>query len=78
MFEFMEGRDPDKIAYLQWSPFAESTTYFEPSDKDFILKASGFVKGEYIGFQFGGVQPAFSLSLKHNIQSFEPIYNHEK
>ena len=37
MFEFREGRNPDKVAYLQWSPFDEKTTYFEPSDKDFMI-----------------------------------------
>ncbi|MFZ5553282.1 MAG: VOC family protein [Bacteroidota bacterium] len=37
MFEFREGADSSKIAYLQWSPFNEKTKYFEPSDKPFMI-----------------------------------------
>ena len=36
MFEFIES-DSKKAAYLQWSPFEKSTTYFEPSPKDFMI-----------------------------------------
>lgn len=36
MFEFIEV-DSKKTAYLQWSPFGESTNYFEPSKKDFMI-----------------------------------------
>lgn len=37
MFEFREGADSSKIAYLQWSPFNEKTKYFEPSEKPFMI-----------------------------------------
>ena len=36
-FEFRNAEDPQKINYLQWSPFKEDTTYFEPSNKDFMI-----------------------------------------
>ena len=36
-FEWQEGTHPAKKETLQWSPFAESTTYFEPSTKDFMI-----------------------------------------
>lgn len=37
MFEFREAGKPDEKAYLQWSPFGEKSTYFEPSKKDFMI-----------------------------------------
>jgi len=29
--------EPDKNAYLQWSPLPNDTAYFEPSKKDFMI-----------------------------------------
>lgn len=37
MFEFRESDNPEKKAYLQWSPFSEKTKYFEPSQKEFMI-----------------------------------------
>lgn len=37
LFEFREGRDPEKKGYLQWSPFSEKTKYFLPSEKEFMV-----------------------------------------
>lgn len=37
MFEFREADNPEKKAYLQWSPFSEKTDYFQPSNKDFMI-----------------------------------------
>lgn len=37
MFEFRTAENPDKIAYLQWSPFSQNTKYFEPSQKQFMI-----------------------------------------
>ena len=34
-FEWYEGADSTKKAQTQWTPFAETTKYFEPSTKDF-------------------------------------------
>jgi predicted enzyme related to lactoylglutathione lyase len=37
LFEYREGADPGKIAYAQWGPFKNDTTYFEPSTKEFMI-----------------------------------------
>jgi predicted enzyme related to lactoylglutathione lyase len=37
LFEFRNANDKEKINYLQWSPFAENTKYFEPSKKEFMI-----------------------------------------
>lgn len=36
-FEFRNAHRPDEINYLQWSPFKDDTTYFEPSRKEFMI-----------------------------------------
>lgn len=36
-FESTNAHDADQINYLQWSPFKEDTTYFEPSKKEFMI-----------------------------------------
>jgi predicted enzyme related to lactoylglutathione lyase len=36
-FEWYEAADTTKKAQTQWSPFPETTTYFEPSTKDFMI-----------------------------------------
>lgn len=37
LFEYREGANPEKRAYLQWSPFAADTTYFQPSEREFMI-----------------------------------------
>lgn len=37
LFEFRKSDAPDEKAYLQWSPFAKETKYFEPSEKEFMI-----------------------------------------
>lgn len=37
LFEFRDSDDPEKKGYLQWGPFANDTTYFKPSEKDFMI-----------------------------------------
>jgi len=37
LFEFRLSDEPEKKAYLQWSPFSKETKYFEPSEKDFMI-----------------------------------------
>ncbi|MCF8366158.1 MAG: VOC family protein [Bacteroidales bacterium] len=37
LFEFRKSDKPAEKGYLQWSPFAEDTDYFDPSDKDFMI-----------------------------------------
>ncbi|HYH15939.1 MAG TPA: VOC family protein [Flavisolibacter sp.] len=36
-FEWRQSEDPAKKGSTQWSPFAETTKYFEPSTKDFMI-----------------------------------------
>ena len=37
VFEWRQGADSAKKGFTQWSPFAEKTTYFQPSTKDFMV-----------------------------------------
>lgn len=37
VFEWRQGADSTRKGFTQWSPFHEKTTYFEPSDKDFMI-----------------------------------------
>ncbi|MBL7932722.1 MAG: VOC family protein [Bacteroidia bacterium] len=36
-FEWYQEKDSKEKATTQWSPFSESTKYFEPSTKDFMI-----------------------------------------
>jgi len=36
-FEFRNTNRPDEINYLEWSPFNEKTSYFNPSVKEFMI-----------------------------------------
>jgi len=37
VFEWYEGFDSTKKAMTQWTPFSETTKYFDPSTKDFMI-----------------------------------------
>jgi predicted enzyme related to lactoylglutathione lyase len=37
VFEWYQGADSTKKGFTNWSPFKESTKYFEPSTKDFMI-----------------------------------------
>lgn len=37
MFEWYQGADSTKKGYTQWSPFKETTRYFDPSTKEFMI-----------------------------------------
>lgn len=37
VFEWRQGADSTKKGFTQWSPFGETTKYFEPSEKDFMI-----------------------------------------
>jgi predicted enzyme related to lactoylglutathione lyase len=37
VFEWRQADDSTKKGFTQWSPFKESTKYFEPSTKDFMI-----------------------------------------
>ncbi|MBC7555259.1 MAG: VOC family protein, partial [Taibaiella sp.] len=36
-FEWTQADDPTRKGTTQWSPFSETTKYFEPSTKDFMI-----------------------------------------
>ena len=36
-FEWREAEDPSKKGLTQWNTFTETTKYFEPSTKDFMI-----------------------------------------
>jgi predicted enzyme related to lactoylglutathione lyase len=37
VFEWRQGADSTKKGFTQWSPFKETTKYFDPSTKDFMI-----------------------------------------
>lgn len=37
VFEWHQGEDSTKKGFTNWSPFKETTKYFEPSSKDFMI-----------------------------------------
>jgi predicted enzyme related to lactoylglutathione lyase len=37
VFEWRQATDSTKKGFTQWSPFKESTHYFDPSEKDFMI-----------------------------------------
>ena len=37
VFEWRQATDSSKKGFSQWSPFKETTKYFEPSTKDFMI-----------------------------------------
>ena len=36
-FEWRCAEDSSRVGFTQWSPFSESTKYFEPSEKEFMI-----------------------------------------
>ncbi len=36
-FEWRQADDPQKKGFTQWSPFHHQTTYFQPSEKEFMI-----------------------------------------
>lgn len=36
-FEFRNAHRPEEINYLSWSPFSQQSTYFDPSEKEFMV-----------------------------------------
>lgn len=37
MFQTRNFDDPERIQYLQWSPFPSDSEYFKPSEKEFMI-----------------------------------------
>ena len=36
-FEWRQSQNPDKKGFTVWGPFSESTEYFKPSEKEFMI-----------------------------------------
>lgn len=36
-FEYRNANNPEEINYFRWSPFADTTEYFAPSEKEFMI-----------------------------------------
>lgn len=36
-FEWRSSENPEKMGFSQWSPMKDDTTYFKPSEKDFMV-----------------------------------------
>ncbi len=36
-FEWRQSDEPERKGFTQWSPFKESTSYFKPSEKPFMI-----------------------------------------
>lgn len=87
VFQFYNPDQPNVKGYLQWSPMKESTKYFDPSDKPFMinyrvenienllenLKAKGVHQvGEIQSFEYGKF--AHILDMENNkIELWEPV-----
>ncbi len=66
MFEFRLSENPDMIGYLQWSPFSEKTTYFQPSEKDFM-----------INYRVDNLELLLSELKKNNVTILDSIESYE-
>lgn len=66
MFEFRLSDNQDKIGYLQWSPFSEKTTYFQPSEKDFM-----------INYRVDNLELLLSELKKNNVTILDSIESYE-
>ena len=64
VFEFHQGGDSTQKGFLQWSPFKETTTYFGPSDKEFMINYR-VANMEYLVAEFkkNGVQILDSIEV---------------
>ena len=86
-FEWRQADNPEKKGFTLWAPFKESTEYFQPSQKDFMinfrvenldallaeLKKEGIEQvGETQSFEYGKF--AHILDLEGNkVELWEPV-----
>ena len=86
-FKFRQYEDKEKSGYLQWSPFAEDTDYFSPSEKPFMinyrvqnieslvkeLKAAGVtICDEIVSYDYGKFVHIMDLE-GNKIELWEPV-----
>ena len=61
-FEWRQGTDSSKKGFTQWGPFKETTKYFEPSGKDFMINYRVEKLAELVGqLKSEGVQVVDSI-----------------
>ena len=65
-FEWRKSEEPEKKGFTQWSPFKESTTYFEPSPKDYMIN----YRVENLEWLVGQLK-AEGVTVVDEIESFE-------
>ena len=86
-FEWRSSENPDQKGFSQWSPMKDDTTYFQPSQKDFMinyrvenleelvkeLKAEGVqVLDEIESFDYGKFVHILDPD-GHSIELWEPV-----
>lgn len=86
-FEFRNANKPDEVNYLNWDAFPDTTTYFNPSTKDFMinyrvqniiglvekLKANNVtIVDEIASYEFGKFVHIID-SEGNNIELWEPV-----
>jgi predicted enzyme related to lactoylglutathione lyase len=91
-FEWQEGADTTKKVSLVWSPFSETTKYFEPSTKEFMvnyrvenlvelveqLKSEGVTFIDSIEtYPYGKFVHIMDIE-GNKIELYEPNYDHDK
>lgn len=65
-FEWRQAEDSTKKGFTQWSPFSESTSYFEPSQKDFM-----------INYRVQNLEWLVGQLAKEGVQILDEIETHE-
>lgn len=66
VFEWYQGADSTKKGFSQWSPFKETTKYFEPSAKDFM-----------INYRVNNLQQLVSDLKKNGITTLDTIESYD-
>ncbi len=87
MFEFRTVEQPESAAFLQWSPFSDATTYFQPSEREFMinyrvadldgllvkLKAAGVEQvGEVERTEYGNFAHVMDVE-RNKVELWEPV-----
>ena len=61
-FEWRQGGNPALKGFTQWSPFAGETTYFDPSDSDFM-----------VGYRVENIEELVELLKAEGVTVLDPI-----
>jgi predicted enzyme related to lactoylglutathione lyase len=66
VFEWHQGADSTKKGFTQWSPFKETTKYFEPSTKDYM-----------INYRVENIQPLVEELKKNGVTIVDTIQSYD-